>query len=156
MVSQGATPFWISLAGRFLPIPPNNIPTRITATSFPGFSPLLERILIADGQLNPQNLEANNDLPHGRGSKVWKCRCCEKDTKYTREVAKRITLTVWSMSVIRTNLYSKFSILYTCIRLENGWSCFWLAESIYVESFRFFLAVVWSEGCRQTKAGSRH
>ena len=58
-------------------------------------------------------------------------------------------------SVIRTNLYSKFSILYTCFRLENGCSCFWLAESICVESFRFFLAVSWSEGYRQTKAGSR-
>ena len=70
MVSQGATPCWISLAGRILPIPPDNIPTRLTVTSFPGFSPLLERILIAAGHLNPQNLEANKDLPHGRGSKV--------------------------------------------------------------------------------------
>ena len=74
MVSQRATPFWISLAGRVLPILPDNLPmvlpTRLTATSFPGFSPLLERILVAAGHLNPYNLEANKDLPHGRGSKV--------------------------------------------------------------------------------------
>ena len=70
MVSQGAMPFWISLAGRIHLIPPDNIPTRLTVTSFPGFSLLLERILIAAGHLNPPNLEANKDLPHGRGSKV--------------------------------------------------------------------------------------
>ena len=52
------------------PVPPDNIPTRLTVTSFPGFSLLLERILIAAGHLKPPNLEANKDLPHGRGSKV--------------------------------------------------------------------------------------
>ena len=51
--------------------PPDNIPRRgLTVTSFPGFSLLLERILTAAGHLNAQNLEANRDLPHGRGSKV--------------------------------------------------------------------------------------
>ena len=62
--------FKTSLAGGILPIPPDNIPTRLTVTSFPGFSLLLERLLFAAGHLNPQNLEANKDLPHGRGSKV--------------------------------------------------------------------------------------
>ena len=46
--------FKISLAGGILPIPPDNIPTRLTVTSFPGFSLLLERLLFAAGHLNPK------------------------------------------------------------------------------------------------------
>ena len=35
--------------------------------------------MVAACHVEPQNLGANKDFPHGRGSNVYNCRCCEKD-----------------------------------------------------------------------------
>ena len=75
MVSQGATPFWSHFGFRWpgpssrflLRQPPDEVNGQHRSQ---GFLPCLKESWLRAGHLNPQNLEANKDLPHGRGSKV--------------------------------------------------------------------------------------